>query len=402
MKIFSSKIISPKVKNPGDGTEIRAEPDIKNFDFNIMKFSETPRPEDPNRILIICCFSEFGCEILGPMYCIPRILQDNPGRYVIAVGWYGRDYLYKHLVDEFWEIKEENMWLREYARAFHNDSKNLKNIEKNLGEYGNVVSSDQLGSYVVGARCHKCGAFWGATEVEPHCPECGEVNIEQSIFADVDAAREIAVEIPYPSEEKIELIKSYLKPNSVGIIARNRKCYGRNLQPEFYIKLIEHLEAAGYNPIWLGEKQSTLPCPVDGILDFSRMPESRDLETTLAIVSQLKFTIQFWTASTRISSIVGTPWILFESPDQIWGNGQEGYRLNLVSFSPGKLILSHYLNVLNNHDGAIEVIDKSIKELEVGNFEEVLGLLEDDTVVTAMKEDSQQRIGGSKWNITYQ
>jgi hypothetical protein len=41
-------------------------------------------------------------------------------------------------------------------------------------------------------------------------------------------------------------------------------------------------------------------------------------------MTNLQFTIQFWTASTRLASMMGVPWILFESPDQIAGNGQEG------------------------------------------------------------------------------
>jgi hypothetical protein len=42
-------------------------------------------------------------------------------------------------------------------------------------------------------------------------------------------------------------------------------------------------------------------------MDFSRLPEARDLELTLAIISQLQFTVQFWTASTRLAAMVGTP-----------------------------------------------------------------------------------------------
>lgn len=401
MKLFSSKIIAPKLLTPGDRKEIEAEPDIQNFEFNIFKFNNREKPP-VDRVLIICCFSEFGCELLGPMYCIPQIIQENSGKYVIIVGWYGRDYLYKHLADEFWEIKEENMWLREYARAFHSESRNLHQIEKKLENHGKVVTSDSLGKLVVGASCLDCNAFWGSLNIVNTCVNCGGHNLKQSMFADVANTRENAVEVPYPSEEKINFVKSYLKPNSVGIIARNRKCYGRNLPPEFYVKMIESLENKGYNPIWLGEKQSTLPCPVDRILDFSRMKESRDLETTLAIVSQLKFTIQLWTASTRLATMVGVPWILFESPDQIWGGGQEGYRLNLVSFSPGKLILSHYLNVLNNHDKSIDILNRAIEEIEVDNYNEIFGLIEDESTVITMREENKKRIGGSNWNTTYQ
>lgn len=393
------KLIKPKILNPGDKKETDAEPTIDNFDFNIVKFSDRPKP-GKNKILVVCCFSEFGCETLIPLYSLPKILKENPDKYVIIVGWYGREYLYKHLVDEFWEIKEEHMFLREYTRAFHNSSKNLTNIEKKLANFGTVIRSHDHGKYLLGAYCFDCGALWGADKLVKECIHCKSANVKQSSFSQIDLTRSEVVKIPRPSQAKCLSVEKYLKPNSVGIIARSRKCYGRNLQPEFYVKLINYLESAGYNPIWLGEKQSTMPCPVEHIVDFSRMPESRDLETTLAIISKLKFTIQFWTASTRLASIVDTPWILFESPDQIWGNGQEGYRLNLVSFSPGKLILSHYLNVLSDHEGSISLIDKSIKEIKSNNYEEIFGLLDNEDVVKSMRNNNENRIGGSKWKNT--
>jgi hypothetical protein len=390
------KLIKPKNLNPGDKKETDAEPDIDNFDFNIIKFSDRPSVSK-NKTLIVCCFSEFGCEALVPLYSLPRIIKENPDKYIIVVGWYGREYLYKHLVDEFWEIKEQHMFLREYARAFHNSSKNLSNIEKKLSTFGTVIRSHEHGKYLLGVYCFDCGAIFGADKQVEKCNQCESVNIRQSNFADIERSRSEVVRIPLPSKEKCLAVEKYLKPNSVGIVARSRKCYGRNLQPEFYIKLINYLESNGYNPIWLGEKQSTMPCPVDHIVDFSRMPESRDLENTLAIISKLKFTIQFWTASTRLASMTNTPWILFESPDQIWGNGQEGYRLNLISFSPGKLILSHYLNVLNNHESSISLVDRSIKEIEQNNYEEIFGLLENEDVVKTMRSQNTKRIGGSKW-----
>jgi ADP-heptose:LPS heptosyltransferase len=192
-----------------------------------------------------------------------------------------------------------------------------------------------------------------------------------------------------------ERARKYLKENSVGIFARSRKAYGRNLPSEFYINLIKNLEKKGYNPIWLGEKQSVLPCPVDHIVDFSRMPESRDLELTLAIISNLKFTVQFWTASTRLASIIGIPWILFETPDQIAGNGQEGKRIALTTDSnKKKLILAHYFNVLENQDRALKVLDEAIDEMCQNNWDDVLGLIEDEGIVNDMlkKQENWRRL----------
>lgn len=384
------KFVRPKVRNPGDRIEIDAEKIIENVDFNIFKFNNRPKP-DAKDVLIICCFSEFGCEIVGSLYCIPDILRSHPGKYVIVVGWYGREYLYRHLVDEFWEIKEDFMWLREYARAFHNESKNLKTIEKSLTEHGTVLTSEYLGRLAVGTKCFDCGAFWGNVNKVDRCKKCNSTNLRQSLFGDVDGHKENVLRIPHPSEDKKEYVKKYLGPNPVGIFARNRKCYGRNLQPEFYINLISLLESKGYTPIWLGEKQSTLACPVDHIIDFSRMEESRDLELTLAIVSQLKFTIQFWTASTRLAAIMGTPYILFESPDQIWGNGQEGYRLKLCSFGPKKIAICHYLNVLEDNAASLKLVDRCVNEIMDGNEDFVFGLLDSEIAALEMQK---QRVGG--------
>ena len=108
------------------------------------------------------------------------------------------------------------------------------------------------------------------------------------------------------------------------------------------------------------------------------MEEQRDLETTLAIISQLKFTVQFWTASTRLSAMVGVPYILFESPDQVWGNGQEGYRLELITRGgPRKLVANHYLNVLNNHEAGLDILERSVREVEAGDYSDMIGLVDE-------------------------
>jgi hypothetical protein len=386
-------IFNVKRLNPGDKTAVEAEEKIQNLNFNVHKFNNRPKPSE-SQTLIICCFSEFGCEIVGSMYCIPKILRENPGKYVIVVGWYGREYLYRHLVDEFWEVKEEHMGLREYARAFHNESKNLKIIEKKLAQYGKVLGSEYLGRVALGVRCNSCNAFWGDINKVHNCVKCQSDDISQSFFGDVQHYKPLAKRIPDPSDEKMTLAASYLGPNPVGVFARARKCYGRNLQPEFYVGLIELLEEKGYNPIWLGEKQTTLPCPVPHIFDFSRTDEAKDLELTLAIVKQLKFTIQFWTASTRLAAIMGTPYIMFESPDHIWGNGQEGYRLNLCSFGPKKLAICHYLNVFNDNEAGLKLAARCINEVEEENFEDVFDLLESGIAAQDMKEKNSARIGG--------
>ena len=378
--------------NPGTQTRIERER-LEDIQFNIHKFNNRPRPH-PKQTLIISCFSEFGCETMGITYSLPRIMQNYAGYYVIAMGWYGREYLYRHLVDEFWEIKENHQWLREYCRAFHHDSKNLKKLEVKVQKYGKVLNSVIVGQYTIGNVCRKCRHMWRGEE-QQECSNCQSTDVMRSLFNDVNSSKEVAVRLPTPSREKLEKANGYLKPNPIGIFARGRRCYGRNLQPEFYIKLIHLLQSMGYNPIWLGEKQTTQPCPVEGIIDFSRLDEARDLELTLSIISRLSFTVQFWTASTRLAGLLGVPYLLFESPDQIYGNGQEGYRRNLCDFGPRKLCLSHFKNVYDDNDTAIGLVKKCIEEMQHGNYLEVLGMLESDAAVRSMIASNNIRIGGS-------
>jgi hypothetical protein len=359
--------------------------------FNVHKFTTKERPE---KSIIISCFSEFGCEVMGAMYCIPRIKEENPDAYIIVMGWWGRSYLYRHLVDEFWETQEQFQWLRDYALAFHNNSKNLKTIEKKVAEYGRVVTANDLGKMAVGNICRWCNHFWGQTEGVVKCPSCGSIDIEKGLFADIKGWREQVVKIPRPSEDKILEAKKLLGPKPVAITARNRATYGRNLQSEFYVKLIRLLEQMRYDPIWIGEKQTTLECPCPHIVDMTRREETRDLELTLAIVSQCKFTVQFWTASTRLAAIMGVPYLLFESPDQLYGGGQESYRLGLCTMGPRKICVSHFLNVLNDHNSALNLVQLCIQQMERGDFEDVLGLIENPGVVQRQRLNALGRFGG--------
>lgn len=387
-------IIIPKSLNPGDYSEINKEELLEDVKFTIYKNNNRPKPKNKQRIIIISCFAEFGCETIGAMYCVPRICKQFPGHYKIGMGWYGREYLYRHLVDEFWEIKQEHQWLREYCRAFHHESKNLMKIEKTARLFGTVFPSSYLGDIAVSYNCLDCSMVWPDVETScSECPYCQGKRLVSSLFADTSFWKKQAIRIPQPSKEKMQEASSYLLPNSVGIFARGRKCYGRNLQPEFYVKLIQLLKDMGYSPIWLGEKQSTLPCPVEDVVDLTRATNSNDLELQMAIVKQLRFTIQFWTASTRLAGMVGTPFILFESPDQILGQGQEGYRLNLTSFGNKKIVYSHYLNVFNDNDGGILTVKKAIQEVEEGNYEDLIGMVDEKSVVAEMLQNSSKLIG---------
>lgn len=368
-----------------------SEERLGSVSFNVYKLNNRPKPKNKNRIKIISCFSEFGCETIGCLYCIPRLLKRFPGCYVIAMGWYGREYLYRHLVDEFWEVKEDYMWLRDYTRAFHHNSINLEKLEKSVSLYGDVIPSSALGKYAIGNFCRTCGKFWNEWRKKSNeCPNCKSTYIIKSIFSDTKNYYKTAVPIPKPRKSYMEWAKKLIKPNSVGLFARGRKTYGRNLNPDFYVELIQILENMGHNVIWLGEKQSTQPCPVDHVVDFSRMEESQELERTLAIVCQLDFTIQFWTASSRLSGMMGVPFLLFESPEQIYCTGlspaQEGKRLELTSFGKKKVVLSHYLNVLREPDVGLVLVKRAIEEMKENNYEEIIGMVDDIKVTEKLKE----------------
>ncbi len=341
-----------RIYNTGDHTLISKEPVLTNIKFKIYKFNNRPRPKNPDNTIFLTMWNEFGSETVGIVYCIPKLLQTKyQGKYSIALGWAGREYLYRHLVDEFWEITDEYQFLREYCRAFHHSSRNLKKLDKKLD--GHVVPISELGNIAV-----------------------------LDLFSNVKAAKKTAVWVPTP---KIDVSK-YIKPNSVAICARKRMTYGRNLQPEFYKNLIYLLESKGYNPIWLGEKVSTMPCPVDHILDFSRMEESKDLETTLAIVAKLKFTIQFYTASTRLAGLVGTPFIIFESPTSLSG-GQEGFRLELCSKGDYKIVISHFWSLFNDNKAGLDLVKRSITEIENNNFDTIVGQVENKLAVESLVKE---------------
>lgn len=388
-----------KPKEASDSLNKKYEKKIQDVTFTVYKFNNRPRPKKKDRIKVLGCFSEFGCETMGCLYNIPMALRRYPGQYVIAMGWYGREYLYRHLVDEFWEIDEKHMWLRDYARAFHNTSINLKKIEQAATQYGEVVPSAALGKYAVSNFCRTCGKFWNEwrKQVEA-CPVCKSTVLVHSIMTDIANYKPQARRVPRPAQEHLDWAKDLLKPNSVGLFARGRKTYGRNLQPEFYVKLIELLENMGYNVIWLGEKQSTQPCPVGHVFDFSRHPDSRDLEKTLAIVCNLQFTVQFWTASTRLAGLMGVPYLLFESPEQIYASSsglmaaQEGKRIELCSFGPKKVVLSHFKNVFDNNDLALDYVKRAIGEMKDDNYEDILGLVEDLSFSTILQEEHYEML----------
>ncbi len=386
-----SRLIAPKLLNPGDRLPTIPEESLPSLNFTVHQITGRKRADDPRRHLIFPCFSEFGSEVIGSMFCIPKIEQTFPGHYKTVIGWHGREYLYRHLADEFWELNEDQMWLKEYSRAFHHESSNLKKFEESLKGKGVVVTSNTFGRIALTTQCNKCWRYWPEKVRTDLCAFCGSKDLKPSLYSNINGYKDDIVLPPKPSGAKMEYAKSLVKSHPVGIFARARKCYGRNLPPEFYVKLINKLEVMGYDPIWLGEKASTLPCPMDHIIDFSRMEESRDMETTAAIVSFCDFTVQFWTASTRLAAMTKVPFLLFESPDQLWDHGQEGYRLDLVTIGKRKIVANHYLNVLNEPEVAIDLVERCVREMRVGNYEDVIGMVDNPAVVARQRKEYHQK-----------
>lgn len=366
---------------------------VDGIKFKIHKFTVRNKP-DPKNVVIFPLFSEFGCETLACVYCLPNLLRKLAGKYTIVMGWHGREYLYRHLVDEFWEIPEDLMWLREYARAFHHVSKNLKKAEKEASNYGRVVDVSHISNIAVFPKLDICPyKSCSGVVINQNCQKCGTKFMEPGIFTRINEAKREACWLPDPSPEKMERARKYLPKNAVGITARHRKTWGRNLDPIFYERLVYLLEDMGYNPVWIGEKVTILPCPFKRIVDYSSSEDAKDLETTLALVKQMKFTVQFWTASSRLAGLMGTPFCIFESPDQLFGTAQEGQRLNLLTRGRKKVVVSHYRNCQGNHTGTLDLVREAVIGIEEGNFEDLIGLVEDKDHIRRMRNANLERIG---------
>lgn len=396
------KLFQPSPTTPGVLNRAAKEEMLGDICFKVHKITNRARPVKRN-VVIFPIFPEFGSEVVIPLLCIPSLMRHKyAGKYTIVVGWHGREYLYRHLVDEFWELDEKHLSLREYCRCFHHESKNLKKFEDRLLDYGKVVDINEVASVVMYPKIDQCPVVVNnfackgqmvAMDNTQVCVKCGVSYPAIGSFFDMKRAKKDVVWVPEPSEEKKEWARQVLPDNAVAIVGRARKCYGRNLGKEFYRRLIRLVEDLGYKVVWMGEKSVSLSCPSEHVFDFTQMPESKDLESTLALVSHMKFTIQFWTASTRLAGLVGTPFLLFESPDQIWGQGHEGYRLNVCSKGKAKIVAAHFLNVLENQTRALEVVKEAIFEMEEGNYRPKIGQVMDEKVVRDLILGNNLRVG---------
>ena len=379
-----TKFIKANHLNLYDGKDYLGEIDLSEIKFFIHQFTNNQSVKK----VFLFALVEFGCELFLPHYFLEDLRKKYNDSKLIIVGWQGRAFLYEKFVDEFWEISSDYMWLRDYTKAFQHSSKNIKKLENCIKKLGVFLPSNKLGNLVLENICRKCGSKYGSDKLSA-CPNCNSMDISKSMFADLPAAKIKYKPLEYKNKDVSAWVESNMPKNMFGIFARDRKAYGRNLDASFYMDLIEYLKDEGFNPVWLGEQQSVLPCPDQSIIDFSSMKESLDLRYTLEVISRCACTFQCWTASTRLSQITNTPFVLVESVDQIYGKGQEGKRLFLFAqdFAKQKIILCNYHKVLNNMELFGKICKKSIEDFIINKDSDVvLGLVDNPDYVESAKE----------------
>lgn len=336
-----------------------------NFSCKVYKFNNRPQP-DKKDIVIIPIFSEFGSEVIGSTYALPLLIKRKLlGKYLVVLGWFGRKFLYQNLVDEFWELSlEQTKNLRHYSKAFHHDSRELFALEKKLSHEFTVIPINQITQILVFPKlitCQKCKNNSVIDVVESQiCGKCGAIFESIGLYFKLNEAKKYA-KFPNIKDKNISI-----PPNSVGIFARNRKTWGRNLPKEFYQRLIFMLKDIGKNIVWLGESASSINLPVNekylNCLDW-------DLEDSLGVIKQLDYTVQFWTASTRLAALSKTKFFLVESPDQIWGNGQEGIRLRLMSDDKDyKVLFANFHPANDNQTEFLRHIEKCLFTMDEDNL----------------------------------
>ena len=126
----------------------------------------------------------------------------------------------------------------------------------------------------------------------------------------------------------------------------------------------------------------------ENVLDFSKLPESKDLQYAIAVLERCDYSIQFWTASTRLSLEANCPYILIESPDQIYGAGQEGIRLDLLNKknTPHIILLCNFDKCIESSFDFLDVVENSIDEVYKKEFGIKIGLVNDVDYVKSLME----------------
>ena len=322
---------------------------------------------------------EFGCESLLPHFYLPYYASKNKDFHKIVIGWPGRSLFYEHYAYEFWSIDPKYSYLRAYTKAFSGMSKNIKAIEASLKLFGHVVPSANLNKYFCEGVCKNCKKSFINVKKIVECEHCGSTEVINSILADTDYHKLRYRSLYVNFGKYSDLLKDVCKSKNIAVFARNRVTYGRNLPADFYRNFCSKLENKGYNIFWLGEKVSALPCPSKSYFDFTKSEFADDIHACLALVSQCKGTFQAWTASTRFAQAVNIPYVLVESFDQIFGFGQEGKRIKLLTpdMKTKKIIFSNYKTVIKDLNYFADLcFEHFIDFIENKNYIDVVGAME--------------------------
>lgn len=342
-----------------------------NISFKIHRYNTY---DEYRGSIFFSCLSEFGCESLLPTFLLPRIAKNFPDKKKIVLGWQGREYFYKHIVDEFWEIDPLYMKFRANCKAFMHNTKELKLVENHIGINSPMVEGRKFGNLCLTSVCLNCDQDFVASNNDITCMHCGSQKTRKSLFQGYKEYKKHIKYLPVISSKYANEAYNIIPSNSVALFARNRKTYGRNFDEAHYQKIVDFLNDMGYNVVLLGEPVSSLSFKHSNVLNLLNHKYAGNLEFAFSVVDRCKFSLQFYTASTRISSLLRKKFVLVESPDQIYGRGQEGVRLALMTMneSDKKLILSNYINTLENFDNFLIVLQNSIYEfIENNNYKDV-------------------------------
>jgi hypothetical protein len=368
---FHGKLFLTGNINYNDGSALEKESILEMALFNKIIFNyENNRP-----IVFLSALVEYGCESLLPHFYLKKFSQVFKDYHKVVIGWPGRKHLYYGFVDEFWQIDEGLTYLRHYTKAFTGMSRNIKNIEKALERFGKVIKSNDLNLFFCEGICKNCQTKFVNSSRIAACKKCGSEELMQSVLGDTTYHKKNYMPINFDFSGYENWLNEVADGKCIGIFARNRKTYGRNLPAEFYQVLCNGLVEKGYKILWLGEKESTLPCIDDTFFDFTTSKFVDDIYACHGLVSRCKATFQAWTASTRLAQATNTPYCLVESYDQIFGMGQEGKRINLLTkdMSKKKIIFANYRTVMENIEYfAKQCLDYFINFIEKSDSSDVM------------------------------
>ena len=307
---------------------------------------------DGKPVLFLSSLIEFGCESLLPHYFLDDFKRTYSQFHTIAITWSGRKCLYQNHMDEIWELDDNFQYLRDMSLAFHAIGKNIGNIEKSLLKYGKVLQSKFIANKFLETYCFSCGHFFPSQYCAEKCERCSSTNLKQSMICNPEAHKINYSPLKLNLDKYKHMLNCFKKDQKyIGIFARHRKTYGRNLPKSFYIDLIEKLKRKNYEVVWLGEKQNTLECPSTVSFDLTKSEFANDVAACVAMVSKCHATFQAWTASTRFSMWAERPFFLVESRDQVNGKGHEGKRIKLLDNNK----VFNKIFVYNYYDANIEL-----------------------------------------------